>query len=153
MLQIPPSTFSTLRRSPWLLGSALIASILLFLLLTVTAQADDGPSNDVPPSALSNPAELDASASIAPGSISGRVTDTAGHPLAVIVVELYPNDSHRSENTDFTDAQGRYVLAPLSAGLYRLRFADPNHRRYVAEYYQDAQQLTDATHILSRVMT
>lgn len=54
------------------------------------------------------------------GAIAGRVTDSTGGPVAGAYVDAYLADGERFLY-DLTDADGKYVLAGLPAGLYMVR--------------------------------
>lgn len=79
------------------------------------------------------------------GAISGKVTDDqTGEPLigAKVLVQRLPHDHIRWMKTVRTDSSGNYVAKPLIPGLYVVR---ANARDYLAEYYQDAAHLAEAT--------
>jgi protocatechuate 3,4-dioxygenase beta subunit len=63
-------------------------------------------------------------------SISGRVSDTAGQPLARIVVTLYAAN-HAKQADTLTDPQGRYIFTGLAAGTYAV---SANNDEHVATY-------------------
>lgn len=122
----------------FLLISSIIASLSLTLILSISVLASDSFQNDTMPD-LRYPG--------APGSISGQVTGEDGNPIGGIRVDLFANDSDDLERTTVANDQGLYTINPLSAGLYRLYFWDPE-RRFIAEYFQDANSLIDAEKIL-----
>lgn len=93
----------------------------------------------------------------APGSISGKVTNEQGSPLAGINVYVcsnryYPYDPYacivnsNEPARTVTQADGSYKVAGLGAATYQLRFVDPQ-RVYASEFYNDALELTKATGI------
>ncbi len=76
------------------------------------------------------------------GSISGRVTDETGNPLAGVHVTLGSPGSSEA----FTDADGSYQLRPLAAGSYRVRFeGEPG---YFVEWFDDAPDEASATPVV-----
>jgi hypothetical protein len=54
------------------------------------------------------------------GAISGTVTDTNGAPVHEAAVFARPTSGRRAENIVETDVHGRYLLASLRPGTYRL---------------------------------
>ena len=73
------------------------------------------------------PAAKDAKAS---GSISGRVTTSDGQPAAGLALALMPADfmpDRRAVARGETDSDGRYRLANVPAGRYRLQLLAPAH--------------------------
>ncbi len=72
------------------------------------------------------------------GSITGAVTDAAGGaPLAGIDVSAYlsaGSGTWQWAGQVATAPGGGYVIGGLADGVYRLKFADPDHV-YVAQYY------------------
>ncbi len=83
-------------------------------------------------------AGIDAELSVG-GSISGRVTDEAGDPLALIHVMLGPVYGEA-----VTEADGSYRINGLVAGSYTVRFADTQDR-YLTEWFDDATDEASAT--------
>lgn len=63
-----------------------------------------------------------AVATAAPGSIAGTVTASGGAPLADIQVDALDGDG-RAVASALTGADGRYRIAGLAAGGYRVRFS------------------------------
>ena len=58
-----------------------------------------------------------------PGALSGAVRDSAGHPIADVVITLVPREGGAAvPRTDTTTAGGRFELANVSAGVYVLSF-------------------------------
>ena len=70
------------------------------------------------------------------GTVSGRVTNESGAPLEGISVSA--NSTSSAFAMAVTDADGRYTVAGLGTGSYRVWFSDARGRGYVAEYYDDA---------------
>ena len=70
------------------------------------------------------------------GTVSGRVTNEPGAPLEGISVSA--NSTSSAFAMAVTDADGRYTVAGLGTGSYRVWFSDARGRGYVAEYYDDA---------------
>ncbi|HXS62925.1 MAG TPA: carboxypeptidase-like regulatory domain-containing protein [Streptosporangiaceae bacterium] len=76
------------------------------------------------------------------GSISGTVTDRAGHPLGNMCV-LIANPKTKAllntyRNPAFTGSGGRYQISGLRAGQYILQFSDCHHRpnpRFGTQWY------------------
>ena len=52
------------------------------------------------------------------GTLTGRVTDSAGAPLAGVTVTLVSASLEAGDLTLITDGDGRFTLAPAPAGLY-----------------------------------
>ena len=71
------------------------------------------------------------------GSISGRVTDQDGQPLAGISVSAYRNTIYFYKDTK-TDASGNYRLDGLTTGLYVIEFSDES-TQYISQYYKAPQ--------------
>ena len=84
------------------------------------------------PSAILAGLDMNLGAGTYDGEISGRVT-AAGMPLAGIAVSVYPYPSGAPVEVESgpalitvpTDAQGRYTIGGLSAGVYSIGFRDP----------------------------
>lgn len=84
--------------------------------------------------------------------ITGSVYSEAGAPLAGIraVAFVYEaNGDYYAETagTFRSDATGQYTISGLLEGVYRVRFADDQQRRYRTEYYDDAPDLASGTDI------
>ncbi|PVG84463.1 hypothetical protein DDE18_02305 [Nocardioides gansuensis] len=69
------------------------------------------------------------------GSINGRVTNAAGAPLERVLVTA-------GGYSDYTDANGVYLIEEVPSGSYGVRFSDPA-AEYLPEYYSD--KATEAT--------
>ncbi len=84
------------------------------------------------------------------GTIAGHVTDTSGTSLADINVAVYQWDASRSRwehvGGTITDTDGSYVVTAPSGDI-RIGFDDYLDNQYVAEYWDDALSLDDATTI------
>lgn len=80
------------------------------------------------------------------GSVSGRVTGPDGAPLGDIWVSAFTTDGEQlgSHGTVDTDADGRYRIDGLKAGVVQLRF-DDRLDGYASEYYADAATPETAT--------
>ena len=76
------------------------------------------------------------------GTISGRVTNTAGEPLAGITVSAMPFTG--SGTTATTAANGTYTLRGLRSSTYRVAFIDGGPRSYVSEYFDDERRWESA---------
>lgn len=96
-----------------------------------------------------DPARVDFAAIATKGQISGRVVDNAsGNPLNYIYIECHPvNNLPKGSTTAQTAADGRYTTFYLDAGVYRLRFVDPQGR-YTNEVYDQARSLDTGTDII-----
>lgn len=82
------------------------------------------------------------------GEITGTVTDAAsGAALAGVVVTIYDASGAPLGSGTATDSQGRYAVAGLAPGNYRVGFADPSGR-YAAQFYAGATTLAAATPIV-----
>lgn len=85
----------------------------------------------------------------APGSISGRITNEAGTPLAGIEITAYRTSPYYGWETArviSTTASGEYKLAILRTGNYRLFFHD-RQGVYADEFYLNHSSLYHATDI------
>lgn len=80
------------------------------------------------------------------GALSGRLTSTAGEPLAGIVVELYRRfDNYATADyVTTTDSDGHYQLQLIATGIYVLRFQDPTGH-FATQYYPAAVTREAAT--------
>lgn len=76
------------------------------------------------------------------GSISGRITDPNGTPIAGIFANA--NGTAGSGYAQ-TDAEGRYTIAGLAPGAYRVSFYPPQSTEYVSEWYDDKTTSDAAT--------
>ena len=126
-----PTGRTTFRRTA---GHALLCSLALltlWLLAPATAHAQDAPDAPDAPNIV--------------GSISGRVVDEAGEPLAGISVSGQAQDPTKSIGQKYTetDADGRYRFDNLVTGLYRLEFRDYNDR-YAFQYFGNTQSYEEA---------
>lgn len=87
-----------------------------------------------------------ATASAAPGSISGTVTAAAdGAPLSAIEVCAWEVGEEEAEvaTCDPTDGVGEYTLAGLEPGDYKVEFWDES-RTYLGEYYDGVEFWSEA---------
>jgi len=82
-------------------------------------------------------------APVAPGTITGRVTDEMGDGLAGIEVTVYRDQEFRPTYGVATNETGVYAFYGLGPGVYYLRFTDPE-RHFYNEYYDDVLQRSDA---------
>ena len=83
------------------------------------------------------------------GSISGRVTDSAGNPLSGIEVWAvrWNGESWFRHNLAITDDNGAYEIKLLAEGPYRVEFADHKLQLYVTEYYNGASGISDGADV------
>src|SRR5580698_10545201 len=89
-------------------GACLLASALLFLILSATANAQV----------------------TAVAQVSGQVTDASGAAIAnaeVSMTELSKHDVHATRS----DAAGGYTLSNLPVGLYRFEVKAPGFKDYI----------------------
>lgn len=107
-------------------------SLLLLLLLTKPAVADEPTVPDVP------------------GSISGKVTDANGVPLADIDVTLYSAGTYPdywyAQRVVRTASDGTYRIGLLPAGIYHVGFSDPA-QQLADSYYNGAPTVQQATDV------
>jgi protocatechuate 3,4-dioxygenase beta subunit len=86
------------------------------------------------------------------GRIRGRVYDDIGNPVTHAGVEFYYRVDEESPWNHgyggFTGGDGRYEIAGLSPGHYRVSFQDPHPRRYPPIFYVNAPTVNTATDIL-----
>jgi Fe(3+) dicitrate transport protein len=78
------------------------------------------------------------------GSVSGAVRDSAGQPLAGVVVSLAPLETPRAKpRTDTTTVSGRFAFANVGPGSYVLTFARASlaRRRVSIQVGEDAATL------------
>lgn len=71
-------------------------------------------------------------------SIAGAVTDLNGGPARGTEVAVYDDGSETLVTRTYTDANGKYEIAGLASGSYRVRMSD-------AAWYQDATSWEAAT--------
>ncbi|GEM00381.1 carboxypeptidase regulatory-like domain-containing protein [Cellulomonas terrae] len=71
------------------------------------------------------------------GSLSGRVVDTDGDPIAAVQVQLQSAAFQMAYVT--TGADGTYTAADLRPGSWRVGFEPPAGSPFVAELYDDAR--------------
>ncbi|RIK40594.1 MAG: hypothetical protein DCC55_14445 [Chloroflexi bacterium] len=86
------------------------------------------------------------------GAITGMVT-AEGVPLAGIQVSLYsyyipnyPDPNYLPLVYTYTNEAGMYQLGGLQAGLYLVKFSDPEGD-YTTRYYQDQRKAEQATYV------
>lgn len=79
------------------------------------------------------------------GTIKGRITDPAGNPIEQICNGVSPKPSYGSRGGGSSDADGRYEMAALQAGRFKVFFqdcrSDPNSGLVsgrTLEWYRDA---------------
>ncbi|CAN5431586.1 hypothetical protein BH10CHL1_BH10CHL1_23510 [soil metagenome] len=116
------------------LGTIVVAGVCLLLLLFFVKHAWADESRTAPD---------------APGSITGLVTNGANTPLAGIEVTIFqqtPGNFWQQIRMVQTDATGAYKITLLGAGVYRLRFRDPNGA-LAQLYYPNAATIETATDI------
>jgi protocatechuate 3,4-dioxygenase beta subunit len=107
-----------------------------------------GAAVTVPPSSTGMDIELEES-----GSISGRVTDGDGNPIANLHVQVHDYDTDEGWGGVNTDATGVYTITGLISGDYRVQTCtdcvgpDEPALNYVNEFYDD----TPMHHLASRV--
>ncbi len=123
-----PRVLSSAASSALLCGLTLL---ILWLLAPATARAQDAPDASNAPNIV--------------GSISGRVVDEAGEPLAGILVSAQAQDPTKSMGQSYaeTDANGRYRFDNLVTGLYRVEFRERNGR-YAFQYFGNTQSYEEA---------
>jgi protocatechuate 3,4-dioxygenase beta subunit len=92
-------------------------------------------------------AGIDAELAVAAG-ISGRVTDSAGHPIPYTSVETYSIDGSYLGGYASTDDNGRYQLTGLPATAvvvcFRPQDGGPNGTGYLFECYDDQPDVSTA---------
>jgi protocatechuate 3,4-dioxygenase beta subunit len=71
-------------------------------------------------------AQVPVAGAAAGASIAGRVSDTAGQPLARMIVTLYAAN-HAKQADTLTDPQGRYSFTGLAAGTYAVSATNDDH--------------------------
>jgi hypothetical protein len=71
--------------------------------------------------------------------VTGTVTDDHSTPLSDVHVRLYvgSNSYYNWGATDYTGADGKYVVGPLSSGSYRIQFSPSTNSPYAQEWYSD----------------
>jgi hypothetical protein len=83
---------------------------------------------------------LRVSEAYSPGSITGRITNKAGHPLYGMVALVYKKNGKRwaSYMSDEVEMDGSYKVTGLKAGTYKVMFSDsdilPDYR--TVRYYK-----------------
>ena len=94
-------------------------------------------------------------AQLADGShITGTVTDQNGNPLPEVLVQLYDLvlgmygiPQWVPINYAYTDSNGQYDLGGVAPGTYRVGF-DDEIGGHIAEFYDDAPEVEDATDLV-----
>jgi|GEM_PF-1682413 len=86
------------------------------------------------------------------GHVSGNVTDSDGKAIAHVDVEVFQkkDDKWVREGLASTDKEGKYDVAGLNSGTYRLGFFDKSGH-YAYEFYNDAADLDQATGVEVKV--
>lgn len=80
-----------------------------------------------------------------PGAISGRVTNSAGTPVANVEVQAYGSNSEfESVRLAFTNTNGEYTLEGLPEGEYKVGFF-PNQGGYRTQFYNGQLSFETAT--------
>ena len=88
-------------------------------------------------------AKLPGPAAAAGHRISGTVTDTAGTPLAGILVSAFTISAPSTGNVTSTASDGTYSVGGLAAGSYRVQFADPT-KAHLGGFYTSTGITADA---------
>ncbi|HEX8992241.1 MAG TPA: carboxypeptidase-like regulatory domain-containing protein, partial [Anaerolineales bacterium] len=88
---------------------------------------------------------LPALAASVSSSISGVVTNAAGVPQMGAVVEILDSAAGPAALA-FTDANGRYILPELAAGLYRIQVSAPS---FLPSINEDVSLKTGANLVLN----
>lgn len=85
----------------------------------------------------------------APGSIAGMVTNTNGKSLAgiKILVSQGTGLNWQPYRTVSTDNTGLYTVGALGAGIYRVKFYDPN-QYYAFQFYPGLSTIDEAIDII-----
>lgn len=95
-----------------------------------------------------SPAAADQQRPDAPGSITGRITNAQGEPLANMAVTLYRNTNppwYQVRGTQ-TQADGYYRFSLVDSGIYRIGVTD--HRKdYASTFYPTARYLEEAAEL------
>ncbi|MDG4791786.1 carboxypeptidase regulatory-like domain-containing protein [Micromonospora sp. WMMD1102] len=91
----------------------------------------------------SPPASAAPAGSAATGTISGRLTTSAGAGAANTWIGLYEAEDIRFVDGATTGDDGRYTFEGVAAGAYRLQFA-PDHGNGPQQYYRQKSEFWDA---------
>ena len=83
---------------------------------------------------------------VQPGTVSGRVTDGAGNPLAELAIQLLDEEGFMVRLGQ-TDENGEYEIIDLNPGTYYIYIADWLGF-YLPEYYDDVTSFAEATPIV-----
>ena len=83
------------------------------------------------------------------GTISGRILDIHGKPLAGAQItaddpSLYRNELYASDASAITNAKGQYTLTGLVTGAFRIRISKPG---YFTEWYGNSRTEDDAKRV------
>jgi len=102
-------------------------------------------ANPVSVTAGSETSNINASlASNSKASISGTVTNNFGQPAwAICVYALDPTYGYTLAS-DSTDSEGKYKIAGLDPGSYKIRFVDCGSLTVISEYYDNKATLASA---------
>jgi protocatechuate 3,4-dioxygenase beta subunit len=76
------------------------------------------------------------------GTVSGRVTDSAGNPFQGVSVTCFAEGSERSSLVT-TNAAGEYIIGGLPPGNYRVRFRPPSGF-HLLEWYNNKNSFATA---------
>jgi len=83
-----------------------------------------------------------------PGKIAGRVTNSAGAPLAGVVVDVYTTtNDFIVVKSAFTNANGEYAVEGLAEGEYRVKFS-PTENEYLEQYYSGQSSFESANPVV-----
>ncbi len=83
-----------------------------------------------------------------PGKIAGRVTNSAGAPVADVSVEAYTGEfEFIADASALTNANGEYVVEGLPEGTYKVGFS-PSGSNYLSQYYNGQETFSAATPVL-----
>lgn len=83
-----------------------------------------------------------------PGKIAGRVTNSAGAPVADVSVEAYGGEFEFIAGASaLTNANGEYILEGLPEGSYKVGFS-PSGSTYLSQYYNGQESFSAATPVL-----
>lgn len=108
--------------------------------------AGGGAAGRMAASGLRLPALDAAFTSSGDGAITGRVTDTSGRGIEGICVEAWSDAVQRGDYVE-GDALGNYSLALAPADDYWVQFWDCRNGEYLAEVFDDKENLDAATSV------
>jgi protocatechuate 3,4-dioxygenase beta subunit len=80
---------------------------------------------------------------VTPGAISGTVTNEAAAAVQGIQVEVLNPVTHEFAGVAFTDASGKFTVASVAPGSYKVEFVDSS-KTYAPQFYKEKSSFSAA---------